>query len=164
MLACEQLLLSEGNDRGKQAGGISLTRHIKSLGVLAVSLALLLTFAGNSSSQVSTVICGGINNIATKDFATVCGGRGNQATGTAATIVGGIENIASGERSFIGGGFQNMGKGTGSVIPGGRINNAEGDWSFAAGRRAKARHEGAFVWSDSTFLDFPSTAKDESDL
>lgn len=128
---------------------------------LTVAALLLLIVAGDSSSQTSALVCGGQDNGATRDFAVACGGRNNQATGTAAAILGGLDNVASGERAFIGAGFQNRATGQGSVVPGGRINNAEGDWSFAAGRRAKARHEGAFVWADSTFLDFPSTAKDQ---
>jgi hypothetical protein len=40
-------------------------------------------------------------------------------------------------------------------------NTAEGRYSFAAGRRAKAYHDGAFVWADSTDADFASSANDQ---
>jgi len=39
----------------------------------------------------------------------------------------------------------------------GGINNFAGFNSLAAGRRAKANHQGSFVWADSTDADFPST-------
>jgi hypothetical protein len=45
-------------------------------------------------------------------------------------------------------------------VPGGDQNVA-GTYSFAAGQRAKANHTGAFVWADSTFGDFASTADNQ---
>jgi hypothetical protein len=42
-------------------------------------------------------------------------------------------------------------------VPGGRSNTAQGEYSFSAGRRAKANHDGSFVWADSTNADFAST-------
>ena len=44
-----------------------------------------------------------------------------------------------------------------AVVPGGKANAATANYAFAAGRRAKAAHEGAFVWADSTDADFRST-------
>jgi hypothetical protein len=43
------------------------------------------------------------------------------------------------------------------MIPGGQDNRAKGNRSFAAGRRAKADHDGTFVWADGTDADFAST-------
>ena len=43
-------------------------------------------------------------------------------------------------------------------MPGGRSNTAAGYYSFAAGRRAKANHDGTFVFTDNTDADFSSTA------
>src|SRR5262249_40794959 len=40
-------------------------------------------------------------------------------------------------------------------------NTAQGQWSFAAGYRAKANHNGTFVWADSTQADFASTGNDQ---
>jgi trimeric autotransporter adhesin len=42
-------------------------------------------------------------------------------------------------------------------VPGGRNNTALGSYSFAAGRRAKANHLGAFVWGAGTDADVAST-------
>ncbi len=53
-----------------------------------------------------------------------------------------------------------MVSGTLGTIPGG-ANNAATNYAFAAGRRAKANHPGAFVWADSQAADFPSTAGDQ---
>jgi hypothetical protein len=46
-------------------------------------------------------------------------------------------------------------------VPGGQNNTAAGLYSFAAGRSAKANHQGAFVWGDSSFDDFASIQNDE---
>jgi hypothetical protein len=46
-------------------------------------------------------------------------------------------------------------------VPGGRINTAQGLRSFAAGHRAKALHEGAFVWGDATDADVASTGNNQ---
>jgi hypothetical protein len=46
-------------------------------------------------------------------------------------------------------------------VPGGRDCVARGDYSFAAGRRAKADHAGAFVWADSTEENFASEREDQ---
>jgi hypothetical protein len=51
--------------------------------------------------------------------------------------------------------------GLSSTIPGGRDNLAAGDYSFAAGHRAKANDNGAFVWADSTDADFSSTGENQ---
>ncbi|HSU55625.1 MAG TPA: tail fiber domain-containing protein, partial [Candidatus Dormibacteraeota bacterium] len=47
-----------------------------------------------------------------------------------------------------------------ATIPGGR-ENAATSYAFAAGRRAKANHTGAFVWADSTDADFASTGNNQ---
>jgi len=60
----------------------------------------------------------------------------------------------------IGGGYSNRIGGGSSMIPGGFCNYAA-SYAFAAGRRAKANHTGAFVWGDSTDADFASTAADQ---
>jgi hypothetical protein len=46
------------------------------------------------------------------------------------------------------------------TIPGGR-QNAATNYAFAAGRRAKAFHTGAFVWADSQNVDFASTTSNQ---
>ena len=46
-------------------------------------------------------------------------------------------------------------------MPGGIGNTANGFSSFAIGRQAKANHDGAFVWGDSTAADFVSTGTNQ---
>jgi hypothetical protein len=46
-------------------------------------------------------------------------------------------------------------------VPGGLSNTAQGWASFAAGRRAKADHAGAFVWGDSTNADVASNTDNQ---
>ena len=46
-------------------------------------------------------------------------------------------------------------------MPGGMNNEAAGIKSLAAGYRAKATHDGAFVWADQSDFDFSSVLTDE---
>ena len=46
----------------------------------------------------------------------------------------------------------------GTHILGGRGSQANKDYTLAAGRRAVADHQGAFVWADSRDEDFSSAA------
>ena len=117
------------------------------------------------------------------DHAAIGGGQGNSLCGRAATIGGGAQNliqgvgpvgspgsvIAGGEGNkilsntsdgAIGGGCSNTVRGAYGTIPGGFSNSAS-MYGFAAGRRAIANHQGAFVWADSTDADFASTANNQ---
>jgi len=80
---------------------------------------------------------------------------------TGNAIVGGKENwiTATNAECFIGGGRHNIVTNgvSWATVPGGRNNTAGGDYAFAAGRRAKANHDGTFVWADSTDADFRSS-------
>jgi hypothetical protein len=60
----------------------------------------------------------------------------------------------------VGGGYNNS-AGYVATIPGGANNLASGYYSFAAGQRAKATNQGAFVWADSQGADFSSTNNDQ---
>jgi hypothetical protein len=94
--------------------------------------------------------------------ATVAGGRQNTASGFRSTVSGGGLNTASGAYSTIGGGLQNSVSGDYGAIPGGSDCVAQGSHSFAAGYRAKANHDGAFVWADqSVDLDVASSDADQ---
>jgi hypothetical protein len=94
-------------------------------------------------------------------YATVGGGFFNRASDESATVGGGAANTATGQYATVGGGYQNNATGSNATAPGGYDNDATGNYSFAAGRRAKANHQGAFVWADSTDADFSSTAADQ---
>jgi hypothetical protein len=111
-------------------------------------------FGGHSSNGASTGVYG----------ATVGGGgssnNANRVTDDFGTISGGRHNTA-GRRGSVGGGSTNTASGTYSTVPGGASNTAQGDYSFAAGRRAKANHDGAFVWADSTDADFTSNTTNQ---
>ena len=123
-----------------------------------------------SGAQYATV-GGGYNcTIQTNaSSATIGGGSYNliQSSAQSATIGGGVhcqiqENaqestIAGGNNNFVqpnaqyatvGGGSGNSSAGIAATVPGGELNQATGRDSFAAGQRARAYHDGAFVWSD----------------
>jgi hypothetical protein len=111
---------------------------------------------GNNAANNAAVVGGGWSNSATGQYATVSGGEFNTAT-YCATVAGGSYNAATRMYSTIGGGARDSSFGYYATIPGGADNKADGDYSLAAGRRAKALHEGAFVWADATDADFAST-------
>jgi len=122
------------------------------------------TIAGGSNNGASegySTIGGGVSNEARGYSTTVAGGEYNRATSSGSTISGGSCNVSSGSRATVGGGVGNRAVGAGSTVPGGQLNEALGDYSFAAGRRAKANHAGAFVWGDGQNLDKTSSAADE---
>ncbi len=130
---------------------------------------------GGAAANVNSVagdfgtVSGGYRNTASGSLgATVSGGADNLASENSATVGGGFGNTASGRASVVGGGGStrpfhsgNVASGRASTIPGGSQNVAAGDFSFAAGFRANANHEGAFVWADSTDASFASTASDQ---
>jgi formylglycine-generating enzyme required for sulfatase activity len=135
--------------------------------------------AGNNAPGAAATVAGGLGNMATKAYTTVGGGYGNTASAAGATVAGGghdgvsiLGNTASGVGSTVGGGTQNKAQGSRSTVggghsntasnnyatvPGGAWNEARSEGSFAAGRAAKALHEGSFVWSDNWSPDFAST-------
>ncbi len=104
---------------------------------------------------------GGYTNEASGLFATVAGGWRGSATEELSTISGGYRNTTSGVGSAIGGGKFNEATALAATVPGGFLNTAAGAQSFAAGRKAKALHNGAFVWGDSFDEDKSSSAADQ---
>jgi len=86
-----------------------------------------------AAQATNAAIAGGSMNSITGDFGTIAGGNHNSATATAAAVGGGSSSSATGPYA---------------TIPGGYLNAANGTGSFAAGTQAKARQNGAFVWSD----------------
>lgn len=115
----------------------------------------------NTASDFNATVGGGYGNTASSASATVGGGWMNTASDMAATIGGGSLNYATGHAAAVGGGEHNTASGEYATVPGGSWNTAKGDYSFAAGRRAKANHDGTFVWADSTDADFESTGPDQ---
>jgi len=115
----------------------------------------------NDAAGELSVIGGGRGHDASGYASSLGGGEMNAATGNHATVSGGYRNDATAEGAFIGGGQENNAGGQYACVPGGRKNFASADYSFAAGRRAKANHDGAFVWADATDADFASTASNQ---
>jgi hypothetical protein len=110
------------------------------------------TVAGGTFGEaigIGAVVGGGVNGKAKADFSVVSGGSSNQALGQMSTVAGGLSNTAVGFGSF---------------IAGGTTNYAPGNDSFAAGDRARAMHDGTFVWADFTDAPFASTAANQFDV
>jgi len=115
----------------------------------------------NKASGYAPVVGGGDNNTASGGYSVVSGGSSNTASGNSSTVSGGSSNGATGDNSSVGGGAFNVASGHSSTVPGGGYNVASGMWSLAAGRRAKANHDGTFVWGDATEADFTSTGTNQ---
>jgi hypothetical protein len=115
----------------------------------------------NTASGERATVGGGSHNIADGRWGTVGGGYNNTTNGECATVGGGSDNIADNSSATVGGGRNNTASGLNATIPGGFGNVAQGYYSFAAGRRARALHQGTFVWADSTDADFDSTGNDQ---
>ncbi len=113
-----------------------------------------------NTSGFHSVIGGGLSNAVqfNAQHSTISGGKENQIVTNSfyAVIAGGTENRSFGQASAIGGGAFNVAEGQYATIPGGDRNVAAQN-AFAAGRRAKANHTGAFVWGDFTDSDVVST-------
>lgn len=117
---------------------------------------------GGSSNSVSadgegSTIAGGWDNTITASRATIAGGETNTASGRGAAIGGGWSNTAGGFCAAIAGGHGSTAGGLYGTVPGGEFNAAAGAYSFAAGRQAKANHDGSFVWGDSNNVAISST-------
>lgn len=118
----------------------------------------------NSASGGYAMVGGGLSNIASGDFGTLSGGVGSDVGGRAATVGGGYFNQASEAYATASGGIGNAALGYTSTVPGGRESVALGAFSFAAGRRARANHQGAFVWGDSVDVNKTSSTDNEFNI
>ena len=128
---------------------------------------------GNFAIARHSVVSGGFDNIAQGAGATIGGGEGNFtdapqsvisgglnncADAPRSTVAGGENNAAEGEEAAVGGGFDNTASGVAAMVPGGERNTAAGRARLAAGFRARAAHDGTFVWSDRSGGEFTSAA------
>ena len=114
----------------------------------------------NNNSGLFATVGGGATNTITSAYGTIGGGSLNSLSsgGTGNSIGGGSgNNVSKYYCSAIAGGQGNFIQGSYAEIPGGQSNSVTMDYGFAAGRRAKSLHTGAFVWADSRPADFPST-------
>ena len=129
----------------------------------------------NTNSGYISLITGGRNNTIgpLADHSVINGGGDNRVTGSQtlpvyAVISGGQSNLVQTNAAYptIGGGFGNTVRSNAqyATIPGGASNAVAGRFGFAAGRRAQAVHDGAFVWADSTDADFASTTSNQFNI
>ena len=111
------------------------------------------TISGGSSHTASgeySTVSGGYSNEANEQHTTVGGGTENVASFSGATVAGGASNRATGGGAAIGGGEDNSATADYATVPGGEGNDAEAPYAFAAGKNARARNEGSFVWCDTS--------------
>lgn len=123
----------------------------------------------NTVKSPFDAIVSGFDNTVDAGFSVIAGGRGNTIDVTtsptsfspSATIAGGIANEARASRTAVGGGRRNTASGAQATVPGGQDNTASGQFSFAAGHKATAQHDGAFVFGDSSNSGIQSQNADE---
>jgi microcystin-dependent protein len=99
--------------------------------------------------------------VAAGDYSVIGGGQNNTASGLASVVDGGQNNTVSSTAAVVGGGDNNTASGNYSAVPGGQYNTASAGWSLAAGRRAKALHEGSIVFGDARDQDKSSTGNNQ---
>ena len=107
-------------------------------------------------SPYSSILGGNENQILYHDSlgsynSAIVGGTRNAIYGSQKGFIGGGEqNVVSNRALYavIGGGFRNLVTARAGTVPGGEYNLAAGSNTFAAGYRAQAIHDGAFVWAD----------------
>ncbi|MBI1176216.1 hypothetical protein GC207_02115 [bacterium] len=118
-----------------------------------------INYPNTIGGNLSTIGGGAYNAIGTNSLATISGGFNNSAFGHGATIGGGTVNRITSDVEYgvIGGGAYNTNSGSYATVPGGQYNVTTGQYSFAAGYKAKALHDGTFVWADPASADFNST-------
>ncbi|MFC1768114.1 hypothetical protein ACFLZ2_06215, partial [Candidatus Margulisiibacteriota bacterium] len=123
---------------------------------------------GGSQAKSSTSFAMGSSVTASGESAVAMGG-GSLASGSASFAMGSGTQALGTQSVAMGGGTVAIGSnsvamGGGSTASGiysmamGLYCSAEGDYSATAGRKARAGHNGTFVWADSTDEYFSSTA------
>lgn len=128
-------------------------------------------------ARYSTISGGSSNSLIRAREGTIAGGRnnwigvdpGNVGFNSSFTdggfLGGGLENEIRQEANYavLGGGRINRigERAEYATIPGGYWNEASAAYAFAAGRQAKAQHEGSFVWADSIAANFASTGENQ---
>jgi len=118
--------------------------------------------------SISAAVAGGSQNDVGKNanYSVIGGGDDNtigDGSEYSAVPGGSLNRIGTNTTScVIGGGSANRiaDNADWATIPGGSLNFAT-TYAFAAGRRARASHTGAFVWADSQFAEFASSAANQ---
>jgi len=154
----------------RQAGNAGTTPGTDFLGTtdnqaleIRVNGARALRLEPNTTSP--NVISGYSGNIVSNGFygAVIAGGgdsfNPNRVGGHHATVLGGAHNTAIGQYSTAMGGVTTASGNYSTAM--GFNTTAGGIASLAAGAQARANHGGSFVWADSQFVDFASTANNQ---
>lgn len=115
----------------------------------------------NDDASGEAAIVGGDGNLITGHHSFIGAGASNEIGGAYSGIMAGRDHVIGGAYSSILAGQADTVYGSNSAILAGYGAKVNGDYSVAAGRRAKAIHEGAFVWADSTNADFASSAANQ---
>ena len=150
-----------GGGTGNTAGGYNATVSGGGFNTADGSGATVAGGYSNSANGPQATVSGGEVNVADGGGAAVGGGNNNNAYGQASTVSGGDANTVFHFATTVGGGWQNIAVNQYATVPGGYKNTAWGESSFAAGQRANANHDGAFVWADSQAADFTSTSSNQ---
>lgn len=103
----------------------------------------------------ASVLTGGLsNNVHWATYSVLCGGYLNSI----GKVDGGGAPVSC---AVLGGANNEISDGQFGVILGGESNRVAASYALTGGRRAKALHQGAFVWGDSTDDDVESSSENE---
>jgi hypothetical protein len=172
-----------GNNNTNQGAGSFIGGGFNNFMSDSATTAFIAGGNGNTNASISGFVCGYGNTLFPN--ASFVGGHANlicPSSGTVGSFIGSgqgnyigtnangcvlvggqFNNISNNAGySFLGSGYQNTigPNAADAVVPGGFQNKADAQFAFAAGQRAKAIHNGAFVWSDSQLADYSSSAAD----
>ncbi|PWU19962.1 MAG: hypothetical protein C5B50_05115 [Verrucomicrobia bacterium] len=119
------------------------------------------------SNSLGSAILGGEHNtiLANTLEAAIGGGAENYIASYGSVVSGGYSNSIQPNAfcaTVSGGSFNSVGtNAANATIAGGLSNSVAGSYALAAGRRAKANHNGTFVWADSQDADFATAASNQ---
>lgn len=137
--------------------------------VLAGNTNVVLPNPTTSARSDYGAIAAGLNNTVVAPHAAILAGSGNYANGQYAAILHGTDNVIglntaphtlAGDYTLIGGGADNIVTGSFAAVIMGNACEAAADYTLAAGRRARALHDGCVVLADSTDADLDTTLAD----
>lgn len=118
----------------------------------------------STGGNISFIGGGQRNKTKGSSYATIAGGQSNTAWHYGFVGGGALNTAGTSTKNYsvAVGGNTNNASGYNAMILGGNNNIASGTVSFASGQRAKAIHNGAFVWADYSNSDFSSAVTNET--
>ena len=145
----------------------AMGRGTTASGNYSTAMGYLTTSGSGATAMGYSTTASGYASTAMGYFTTASGyastamGNETSASGSSSTAMG-YSTVASGNYSTAMGNYTSASGFISTAM--GNYTTAGGDYSTAMGNRAKANHNGSFVWADSQAADFASTAANQLSL